>query len=89
MFNNKSLNFIKLNRENFSNENFQIWWLISGMEVIKKKQNFSSVSLKLRLLGYAIKHRDGLGCEYAGDSTPPPPSTSAQVLVIIHGLDSI
>ena len=57
MFNN-SMNFIRrFSRENLS---FQIWWLISGMAVIKI-QNFTSVSPKLCLLGQ--KNRD-MGCEY-------------------------
>ena len=45
----KAINFIrKLNREivHFSNQNFQIWWLISCMEY-EKILNFSSVSLTL------------------------------------------
>ena len=49
---NKSMNFIRrLNREKFfSSQMFKIWWQISSIEV-RKTQNFSSVSLKLWLLG--------------------------------------
>ena len=57
----KSMNFTsQLNRGNFylSSGSFQIWWLISDMEVMKKD---SSISLKLCLLGQ--KNRD-MGCEY-------------------------
>ena len=50
---NKSVNFIRINRQNFylSNQSFRIWWLISSMEVTKKMQYFSSISLKSCLLG--------------------------------------
>ena len=48
---NKSINFIRLNRDflNFSNQSFQIWWL--KVWTFEKIQNFSSISLKLCLLG--------------------------------------
>ena len=59
---NKSMKFISLNRGNFyfSHYSFRILWLISGMKVIKKIENFSSISLKLSLLGQ--KNSD-MGCD--------------------------
>ena len=47
------MNFIRrLNRGKlFSNQSFQILWLIGGIKVYGKIQNFSSISLKLCLLG--------------------------------------
>ena len=45
---NKSMDFIRrLNRENFyfSSQSFQIWWLISGMEV-RKTHKISAQYLK-------------------------------------------
>ena len=59
---NKFINYIRmLNRENvnFSNWSFQILWLISSMDVKKKIQNFSSISLKLCLLGQQTRN---MGC---------------------------
>ena len=61
MLNNKSLNFIRLKRENFSNENFQIWWLISGMEVIKKaKFQFRIPKTTLARLCHKTQGRPGV-----------------------------
>ena len=53
-------------RENFCFKlEFQILWLIRGMEIIKKIQNFSSVIsiTKIILLGQKTKHGD-MECEY-------------------------
>ena len=44
---NKSMNFIgRLNKENhyFSNQSFDIWWLIRDIEVIKKYKFQLSIS---------------------------------------------
>ena len=42
--------FIKfMNFKRNSSQSFQIWWLINGMEVMKKMHNFSQLCLKLCL----------------------------------------
>ena len=59
------MDFIRrLKRENFyfSSQSFQIWWLISGIEVRKTHKISAQYLKKLCLLGQK-NHRD-MGCEY-------------------------